>query len=86
MTKNGSYSDETVVDLARARVRLRSPAAATSPASHTNELEEINLLLDKGHSVEARTRLASLISAARNDPDLLGGSPPLALARPRNAW
>jgi hydrogenase-4 transcriptional activator len=71
LTKNGSYADETVVDLARARVRLRSPAAAPSPASHANELDEINLLLDKGHSVEARTRLASLISAARNEPALL---------------
>jgi len=74
LTKNGSYSDETVVDLARARVRLRSPASTTSPPSHINELEEINLLLDKGHSVEARTRLASLITAARNDPALLAGA------------
>jgi transcriptional regulator with GAF, ATPase, and Fis domain/Tfp pilus assembly protein PilF len=34
-------------------------------------LEEINLLLDKGHSVEARTRLADLISANQSDPVIL---------------
>lgn len=71
MTRKDSYADETVVDLARARVKLRSRTTKTSPASHTNELEEINLLLDKGHSVEARTRLVSLISAAHDDPSLL---------------
>ena len=74
MTKKEPYSDETVVDLARARVRLRSPVARPSATSHANELEQINLLLDKGHSIEARTRLTSLISAARNDPALLAGA------------
>ncbi|MDX6385426.1 MAG: hypothetical protein QOK48_2999, partial [Blastocatellia bacterium] len=74
MTKNDSYSDETVVDLARARVKLRSRNIKGSPVADTNELSEINLLLDRGHSAEARTRLASLISVVRNDPALLAGA------------
>jgi hypothetical protein len=74
LTKNDRYSDETVVDLARARVKLRSRATKAAPVADTKELSEINLLLDQGHSVEARTRLASLISAARNDPTLLAGA------------
>ena len=74
MTKRGPHSDETVVDLARARVRLRARPAKSSPTSHTNELQEISLLLDKGQSVEARSRLASLVSAARNDPVTLAGA------------
>ncbi|MDX6444998.1 MAG: hypothetical protein QOH71_2072 [Blastocatellia bacterium] len=74
MTKKDPYSDETVVDLARARVKLRSRKAQSSSAADANELAEINLLLDQGHSVEARTRLASLITTARNDPGLLAGA------------
>ncbi|MFS8084393.1 MAG: tetratricopeptide repeat protein [Acidobacteriota bacterium] len=71
MSKESEHSDETVVDLARARVRLRSGTAKNSSASPSKELEAISLLLDKGHSVEARTRLVSLITAARKDPALL---------------
>ncbi|HMG76416.1 MAG TPA: sigma 54-interacting transcriptional regulator [Pyrinomonadaceae bacterium] len=74
MSKEGQYSDNPVVDLAHARAKLRSRGRKGSPTSSADELEAINLLLDKGHSVEARTRLDSLISAARNDPALLAGA------------
>jgi transcriptional regulator with GAF, ATPase, and Fis domain/Tfp pilus assembly protein PilF len=68
LSKKGQFSDNAVVDLAHARVRLRSRGGKVLPLSLMNELEAIDLLLDKGHSVEARSRLASLISQARNDP------------------
>ena len=74
MTNKGQFSDKAVVDLAHARVRLRSRAGKVLPASLTNELEAINLLLDKGHSVEASSRIGSLISTARNDPVTLAGA------------
>ncbi len=70
MNKEGQYSDNAVVDLARARGRLRSRAGKASPESLASKLEAeaIDLLLDKGQSVEARSRLGLLISEARNDP------------------
>jgi transcriptional regulator with GAF, ATPase, and Fis domain len=68
------FSNSAVVDLAGARVQIRSKAAKVSNFSRTKHLQEINLLLDKGHSVEARTQLATLISAARNDPETLAGA------------
>ena len=74
MSKKGQYSADAVVDLADARVRLRSRAGKAVPGSLANELEAINLLLDKGQSVEATSRLAALISAARNDPATLAGA------------
>jgi hydrogenase-4 transcriptional activator len=67
LSNKGQFSDNAVVDLARARVKLRSRAGKTLPEP-VAELEEIDLLLDKGHSVEARSRLATLISETRNDP------------------
>ena len=66
-----SFPDTPVVDLADARVKLRARAASKPPASLANELSEINLLLDKGQSIEARTRLTELITATRNEPELL---------------
>jgi len=74
LSKKGQSSDNAVVDLADARVKLRSRAGKASPESLTKELDAINLLLDKGQSAEARSRLASLLSAARNDPVTLAGA------------
>jgi DNA-binding NtrC family response regulator/tetratricopeptide (TPR) repeat protein len=67
-------SEAEVVDLARARVKLRSRSTNVSSETHTKELGEINLLLDQGHSVEARSRLATLISECRDDPATLAGA------------
>jgi hydrogenase-4 transcriptional activator len=66
-----SSSRKGVVDLADARVRLsaRSPQPATQ--NLMEELDEIRSLLDQGLSAEAKTRLTSLISAARNSPSIL---------------
>ena len=72
----GSGTEESsdgrgVVDLADARVRLRSRAGYPSNESLVNELDEISSLLDQGLSAEARARLTSLISNARNQPSIL---------------
>ncbi|MCM3871914.1 MAG: tetratricopeptide repeat protein, partial [Pyrinomonadaceae bacterium] len=58
-----------VVDLADARVRLRSKHP--SEASLVAELDEVRSLLDQGLSTEARTRLTSLITAAAKSPTVL---------------
>ena len=59
-----------VVDLADARVRLRS-RARPSVESLTTELDNIRSLLDQGLLIEAKERLALLISSARNHPSVL---------------
>src|SRR5215472_9405427 len=59
-----------VVDLADARVRIKS-RARVDVESLTREVEQIRSLLDQGLSIEARSRLASLISAARHEPSIL---------------
>jgi len=70
---SGPEKEETsgrgVVDLADARVRLRS----RNPTNEAliEELDQVRTLLDQGLSSEARTRLTSLISAARNNPTVL---------------
>jgi transcriptional regulator with GAF, ATPase, and Fis domain/Tfp pilus assembly protein PilF len=74
LSSKGEFSGNDVVDLAHARVKLRSRASKASPEAPARELEEISLLLDKGHAVEARSRLASLISEARNDPVTLASA------------
>ncbi|HEV7474621.1 MAG TPA: sigma 54-interacting transcriptional regulator [Pyrinomonadaceae bacterium] len=59
-----------VVDLADARVRLD----ARSRPSNQNllaELDEVRSLLDQGLSAEAKSRIALLISAAKNSPSIL---------------
>ncbi len=58
-----------VVDLADARVRLGS--RHPSHAALVKELDEVRSLLDQGLSTEARSRLTSLIAAARNNPTVL---------------
>ncbi len=59
-----------VVDLADARVRIRSRAKPTQE-SLASELDEIRSLLDQGLSTEAKDRLALLISNARHNPSIL---------------
>ena len=59
-----------VVDLADARVRIRSRGKPSSE-SLLGELDEIRSLLDQGLSTEAKQRLATLISNARNFPSVL---------------
>jgi hydrogenase-4 transcriptional activator len=66
-----SSSGKGVVDLADARVRLSSRASQTSSQNLTEELDQIRSLLDQGLSAEAKTRLGSLITAARNSPSIL---------------
>ena len=63
-------NERGVVDLADARVRLRS---RTRPSNESlmQELDEIRSLLDQGLSREAKDRLALLISNARNHPTVL---------------
>jgi hydrogenase-4 transcriptional activator len=72
----GPVADEAssgrgVVDFADARVRLRSRSGPVSNERLMGELDEVNSLLDQGLSAEARSRLASLISAARSHPSIL---------------
>jgi len=65
-------SGRSVVDLADARVRLKSRAPGeTSAEALTLELENIRSLLDQGLTIEARSRLAALITAARQNPSIL---------------
>jgi len=63
-------NERGVVDLADARVRLSS-RARPSNESLVSELDEIHTLLDQGLSSEAKDRLTSVISSARNHPSLL---------------
>jgi len=63
-------SDRGVVDLADARVRLRSrPRPSTE--SLMGELDEVRSLLDQGLSTEAKDRLTHLIATARSYPSVL---------------
>src|ERR1700752_3175012 len=62
--------DRGVVDLADARVKIRSRVRPTTE-SLTLELDEVRSLLDQGLSTEAKTRLASLIANARNHQSVL---------------
>src|ERR1044072_3239793 len=63
-------TERGVVELADARVRIRSRAKhATESLMH--ELDEIRSLLDQGLSTEAKDRLALLISNARNNATVL---------------
>ncbi len=59
-----------VVDLADARVRIRSRAKPTTE-SLTRDLDEVRSLLDQGLSTEAKDRLTLLISNARYNPVIL---------------
>jgi hydrogenase-4 transcriptional activator len=63
-------TERGVVDLADARVRIRSRTKPTHE-SLTREFDEIRSLLDQGLSTEAKDRLALLISNARHNPSIL---------------
>jgi hydrogenase-4 transcriptional activator len=65
-----SPNDRGVVDLADARVRIRSRVKPTTE-SLMQELDEIRSLLDQGLSTDAKARLAILISNARNHASVL---------------
>ncbi len=71
MSKEKAKPDNAVVDLERARVRLRSRAGKSTPTSLAQDLEVVRGLLDQGLTIEARSRLNSLLSEARNQPELL---------------
>jgi DNA-binding NtrC family response regulator/tetratricopeptide (TPR) repeat protein len=68
-----SSSGKGVVDLADARVRLHSRARPNHPSNQNliEELDAVRSLLDQGLSAEARLRIASLITNARNNPSVL---------------
>ena len=68
--QQNSPDERGVVDLADARVRIRSRAKPTTE-SLMHELDEIRSLLDQGLPNEAKDRLALLISNARNNPTVL---------------
>ena len=71
MSKEKDKADNAVIDLEHARVRLRSRAAKATPESLVQDLEVVRGLLDQGLTIEARARLNSLLSEARNQPELL---------------
>ncbi|HKO63265.1 MAG TPA: sigma 54-interacting transcriptional regulator [Pyrinomonadaceae bacterium] len=66
-----SQGGKSVVDLAVARVRLRSGQGQVSAEQLLQELDEVRTLLDQGLSAEAKTRLTSLIAAANKNPSIL---------------
>src|SRR5690349_3627112 len=63
-------TERGVVDLADARVRIRSRTKPTHE-SLMRELDEIRSLLDQGLSTEAKDRLAILINNSRHDQSIL---------------
>src|SRR5215510_5977645 len=65
-----AQKERGVVDLADARVRLRSRTRPTVE-SLMAELDEIRSLLDQGLLTEAKERLTLLISTARNHTSIL---------------
>jgi transcriptional regulator with GAF, ATPase, and Fis domain/Tfp pilus assembly protein PilF len=65
-----SPTDRGVVDLADARVKIRSRVRPTNE-SLMRELDEIRSLLDQGLSTEAKARLALLIANARSHQTVL---------------
>ena len=67
---NESLSGKGVVDLADARVRLNS-RVRPSQQNLLTELDEVRSLLDQGLSAEAKSRIALLIAAAKNNPSIL---------------
>lgn len=72
MSKKEKTSTPGIVDLADARVRLRSPSRTpASRQSLIDEIEAVRGLLDQGLSTEAKSRLSSVLTAARNDPSIL---------------
>jgi len=73
LSKSKKINEPGVVDLAdaRARVQRLRSRGTVSREELLAELEEIRLLLDNGLSSEVKSRLTSLMAAARHDPSLL---------------
>jgi hydrogenase-4 transcriptional activator len=71
LSKEKAKADNAVIDLERARARLRSRAVKSTPESLAQDLESVRGLLDQGLTIEARAHLNSLLSGARNQPALL---------------
>src|SRR6266542_3264093 len=69
-TAENSSSERSVVNLADARVRLRSRSRPSND-SLVQELGVIRSLLDQGLSSEAKLRLTSIISTGRSYPNIL---------------
>jgi hydrogenase-4 transcriptional activator len=69
LSKEFESSEDTVVDLSRARARLRGNSQPSQ--AFVKELDAIEQLLDTGNSLAAISELQSLISSARNHPDAL---------------
>src|SRR5258705_6229460 len=67
---NESSTGKGVVDLADARVRLNS-RSRPSQQNLLQELDAVRSLLDQGLSAEAKSRIALLIVAAKNNPSVL---------------
>lgn len=67
LSNKTQFTENSVVDLAQARVK-RARASKATRESFTAELDAIEALLDKGQSTEARSRLESLIPEINNDP------------------
>lgn len=70
MSRENQY-DNPVVELAHARVKLRSRHGKVSLESLALELEAVRELLDQALTTEAHSRLNSLLAQARSDPVLL---------------
>ncbi len=71
LSEGNKTRDDAVINLDRARVRLRSRAAEAVPTSLARTLDDICDLLDKGLTNQARARLTTLLTQARNQPVLL---------------
>ena len=68
MSKDLESSEDTVVDLTRARARLRD---SQSSQEFVKQLNRIERLLDAGNSLAVISELPSLIASARNHPEAL---------------
>jgi hypothetical protein len=68
LSKDKPKPNSAVVDLERARARLRSQGGRVSLESLKSEVDAVRDLLDQGLSSEARTRLNVILSAARSHP------------------
>ncbi len=71
MNDHSQRADNSVVDLQDVRARLQARSRKPSPDALARELEVIRDLLDRGLTIEARSRLTSLLTQARNHPSLL---------------
>ena len=65
MIKDPHESTSAVVDLEGARALLNSAAGKATPASLAAELDAVGDLIDQGLSTEARNRLNTILSVAR---------------------